>query len=114
MSEKSIRWFCPICNDFVSIRKTDELQKKVSEVERLPYSIIIKHGDPSHYTILQLDRDLRDRGTLTCTAYIDLTESGSLGAEKTRLDSQKVKETIEQVSEELSHIQRKMWDLLNM
>ena len=111
MSEKSIRWFCPICNDFISIRKTEELKQRVIEVKHLPYPIIIKHGNPPHYTILQLDRDLRDRGRLTCTDFINLTEERiDLQEKNPKIDV--TKETLEQVSEELSIIQRKIWDLL--
>ncbi|MBN2154748.1 MAG: hypothetical protein JW776_01720 [Candidatus Lokiarchaeota archaeon] len=73
MSEKSIRWFCPFCNDFISIRKTEKLKEAVLQAKRLPYPIIVKHGNPSHYTILQLDRDLHDRGRLTTFDFFDLS-----------------------------------------
>ena len=112
MSEKSIRWFCPQCNDFVSIRKTDELKEKVLHVKRLPYPIIIKHGDPPHFTILQLDRDLKDRGRLSTTDYIDLTTTESNPLENISSELQ-IKEQLEQISENLSEIQRKIWDLLD-
>ncbi|MHA1110000.1 MAG: hypothetical protein ACTSRE_02790 [Promethearchaeota archaeon] len=112
MSEKSIRWFCPTCNDFVSIRKTEELKEKVMQVKRLPYPIIIKHGNPPHYTILQLDRDLRDRGRLTTTDYLDLTHkeiSEPEGKSTEPIDKRK----LEQISGDLSDIQRKIWHLLD-
>ena len=112
MSEKSIRWFCPTCNDFVSIRKTDELREKVLQVKRLPYPIIIKHGDPPHYSILQLDKDLRDRGRLTSMDYIDLTDDG-IKEPKPDLSQQNIKEKLAQISEEISSIQRKIWTLMD-
>ncbi len=111
MSEKSIRWFCPTCNDFVSIRKTEELKEKILQVKRLPYPIIVKHGAPPHYTILQLDRDLRDRGRLTSTDYIDLTTDICDPPEINSSD-QRLKGHLEEISEDLSEIQRKIWDLL--
>ena len=112
MSENSIRWFCPTCNNFVSIRKTKELKEKVIQVQRLPYPIIIKHGDPPHYTILQLDRDLRDRGRLTTSDYIDLTNTIPSKPEDVSSDSL-IKENLEQISDDLSNLQRKIWNLLD-
>ncbi len=112
MSEKSIRWFCPTCNDFVSIRKTEELKEKVLQVERLPYPIIIKHGNPPHYTILQLDRDLRDRGRLTITDYFDLTNE-TFSEQDGNLTVAIDKEKLEKISMELSEIQQKIWQLLD-
>lgn len=112
MSENSIRWFCPTCNNFVSIRKTEELKEKVMQVKRLPYPIIIKHGIPPHYTILQLDRDLRDRGRLTTTDFIDLTNTSISAPEGNSSDSL-IKENLEQISDDLSNLQRKIWNLLD-
>ena len=83
----------------------------VCQVKRLPYPIIIKHGDPPHFTILQLDRDLRDRGRLSTTDYIDLTTIESNVPEK-KSSEQQVKVQLEQISENLSEIQRRIWDLL--
>ena len=112
MSEKSIRWFCLTCNDFVSIRQTVALKEKHLQVERLPYPIIIKHGNPPHYTILQLDRDLRDRGRLTSRDYIDLTVTSTEFSESEPIEIQ-IKEQLEQISDDLSNIQRKIWDILD-
>ena len=109
MSEKSIRWFCPICNDFVGIRKTEELKEAVLHAKRIPYPIVVKHGDPPHFTILQLDRDLRDRGRLNTTHYFDLTEISP--ETPTEVDTQ-LKENLERISEDLSGIQRKIWSML--
>ena len=111
MSENFIRWFCPICNDFVSIRKTPDLYEKVQQVKRLPYPIIVKHGDPPHYTIVQLDRDLRDRGRLTSTDYIDLTAEPSPLPEH-QISDHRVTQQLEDISKDLSKIQRKIWDIL--
>jgi hypothetical protein len=94
----------------VSIRKTEALQEAVLEAKRLPYPIIIKHGTPPHYTILQLDRDLRDRGRLDTKDYFDLTESTQ---EILSLDKSEVKEKLEEISEEISNIQRKIWSILD-
>jgi hypothetical protein len=113
MSENFIRWFCPVCNDFVSVRKSKELHDKVLEAKRLPYPIIIKHGNPPHYTIVQLDRDLRDRGRLTSTDFFDLTTE--INSPTDIVVSEKhMKENLKVISEELSNIQRKIWDLLEV
>lgn len=96
----------------MSIRKTEELKEKVMQMERLPYPIIIKHGNPPHYTILQLDRDLRDRGRLTTTDYYDLTNEGAL-EQKGNLAESLDKEQLEKISIELSDIQQKIWQLLD-
>jgi hypothetical protein len=110
MSEKSIRWFCPICNDFVGIRKTEELREAVLQAKLIPLPIIVKHGDPPHYSILQLDRDLRDRGRLNTTFYFDLTE---ITPKKTTEVDMNLKEKLEHITEELSGIQRKIWAILD-
>ena len=99
MSEKSIRWFCPQCNDFVSISKTEELREKIVHVKRLPYPIIIKHGNPPHYTILQLDRDLKDRGRLSTTEYVDLTSSENPSSDDDSTEPQLMVQ-LEQISED--------------
>ena len=87
------------------------MQEKVQQVKRLPYPIIVKHGNPPHYTIVQLDRDLRDRGRLTSTDYIDLTPETSPTSDQIIFEQQ-VKQQLEDISEDLSQIQRKIWDIL--
>ena len=109
MSEKSIRWFCPICNDFVGIQKTDQLRETVSQANML-HPIIIKHGDPPHYTILQLDKDLRDRGRLTTKDLFDITKTKNT---EISIKDSELKEKLEKISEEISGIQRKIWTLLD-
>jgi len=110
MSEKSIRWFCPTCNDFVSILKTEALKSSVEHAKRLPYPIIIKHGNPIHYTILQLDIELRDRGTLTTMDFFDLVNPQE-ETSSTFLKSD-IRKKLEEISENISGIQRKLWNLL--
>ena len=109
MSEKSIRWFCPICNDFVGIRKTDQLKETVGLAKAL-HPIIVKHGNPPHYTILQLDQDLRDRGRLTTKDLFDITEPS---VDDSSESDGEIKVKLEKISEELSDIQQKIWALLD-
>jgi hypothetical protein len=72
MSSNSVLFYDKISKKNVSIVLNDELRDKIFEAAGnfFPYPIIISHD--GHYTILHLDQDFKDRGTLHTKIFIDL------------------------------------------
>jgi hypothetical protein len=73
-AEPRVRWFCPECKKSLSFELTEEFKKKFTEIAGnfYPYPMIIAHKD--HYTIIHLDKQFQDRGSIVTKIFMNLTE----------------------------------------
>ncbi|MCP4763480.1 MAG: hypothetical protein GY870_17030 [archaeon] len=66
------RWYCKLCKKSVMYEYTEEFKEDLIKKAKgmFPYPIILKHNN--HFSIVQLDKQMRDRGTLGTEILINL------------------------------------------
>ena len=67
-----VRWYCNGCKKVLSFEITQEFKDNFLKVagDFFPYPIIVAHEN--HYTIIHLDKQFQDRGTITTKIFVDL------------------------------------------
>ena len=70
--EPRVRWFCQECKKSLSFEITEEFKKKLTKIagDFYPYPVIVAHN--GHYTILHLDKQFQDRGSVVSKLLIKL------------------------------------------
>lgn len=71
---KWVRWHCSECKKVLTFELTNEFEKKFFEAagDCFPYPVIVAHEN--HYTIVHLDKQFQDRGTILSKIYVDLNK----------------------------------------
>ena len=78
MPKNNVRFFDKISKKNINVKLSEEFKQQVLDAagDFFPYPVIIKHED--HYTILHLDRDFNDRGTVQTEVLLDLDAIGDV------------------------------------
>jgi len=74
LPERFLRWYCKICKKNIVFEITDEFREQIKkEATFFPFPVIFQHSETC-YTILHLDPDLNDRGTINTRVFNDIHE----------------------------------------
>ncbi|MHA1819861.1 MAG: hypothetical protein ACTSU2_02565 [Promethearchaeota archaeon] len=71
--KKKLRFYDRISKKSIGLKLTDEFKEELIRIAngQFPYPVIIDHGD--HYSILHLDQNFNNRGTVQTKIYLDMT-----------------------------------------
>ena len=69
-----VRWHCNECKKVLAFELTKEFKENFFKAagDFFPYPVIVAHEN--HFTIIHLDKQFQDRGTITSKIFVDLNK----------------------------------------